>query len=125
MWQRNAIVLLVAAAVVVALTALAHATEHVYKNLNSDQRLGVALSIFACISVATFVSLRGGFWTRTALVLLVPASLSLIGEAMNRDAAYPGIGIVLGAILVTVSFLACVLIGGPIFLWRQHKRGAT
>src|SRR5688572_13177548 len=110
MWRRNAIVLVSAATAVVALTALANANRDLYSNLDSDQRLAAALFAFVCIAVASFLNLRGGFWARTGLVVLIPLLLSLVAEAFNRDAAYPGIGLVLGAVVATVSFLACVFI---------------
>jgi len=125
MWRRNAIVLLTAATAVVTLAALAQANRHLYSNLDSDERLAAALFLFVCVAIASFLNLRGGFWTRTGLVVLVPVVLSLAGEAFNRDAAYQGIGFVVGAVVATVTFLACVFIGGPIFLWRQRKDGAT
>src|SRR5581483_717150 len=124
MWRRNAIVLVSAALVVVALVALAHATEHLYSSVGSNQRLSAVLLTFACIAIASFVTLRGGFWTRTGLVVLLPILLSVVAEAFNRDAAYPGVNLVLGALVAATSFLACVFIGGPIFLWRQHRHGA-
>src|SRR5688500_7128791 len=113
MWRRNAIVLTTAAIAVSVLTAIAHMSRHLYTNLDSAQRLTIALSVFAFIAIAVFLNLRGGFWTRTGLVVLVPLVLSVIAEAFNRDAAYPGIELVFGAAVAVVSFLACVFIGGP------------
>jgi hypothetical protein len=125
MWRRNAVVLVASAAAIVAITFFAQANKHVYSNLDSEQRIAVALFALACIAVTSFVNLRGGFWTRTGLVVLVPVLLSFVAEVFNRDAAYPGIGFVLAAVVGIVSFLACVFIGGPIFLWRHRKHGAT
>jgi len=125
MWRRNAVVLLTTAAAMVAITSFAQANRDVYSNFDSAQRIAVALFALACISVISFANLRGGFWTRTGLVVVVPVLLSLVTEVFNRDAAYPGIGFVLAAVVGVVSFLVCVLIGGPIFLWRQRKHGGT
>jgi hypothetical protein len=122
MWGRNTIVLLAAAAIFVALSALVSAGRHLFERFDPNY---VLLAVFVCISVASFVILSGGFWTRTGLVVLLPALLGLVAELFNHDAAYQGLDIVLGAVGMVVSFLACVFIGGPIFLWRQHKQGAT
>ena len=127
MWRRNVIVLCTAALVIVALTFLVHfIREPLHRSFDSAQWLAAVFFVFCCIAVGSFLNLRGRFWIRMVLVAFLPPFLSLLAEIVGySDPDYPGLGFMVGVVLGVVSFLACVLICGPIYVWRKHKREAT
>lgn len=126
MWRRNVIVLFTAALVIVALSFLVHFIREPFHRSFGSAWLGAVFVTFSCIVVALFLNLRGGFWIRLVLVAFLPPFLSLLAEVVGySDPAYPGFGLMVGVVLGVVSFLACVLICGPIYVWRKHKREFT
>jgi hypothetical protein len=120
MWKNNLIVLLIATLVLVGLTWLAQETSDIFRELHSNARDVVGALVIVGLSLAAFVALRGGFWTRTGLVAAVPALYGAAAEFLWSDADYPGIQVILGGVMAVIALLACLLIAGPIVFWRKR-----
>jgi hypothetical protein len=125
MWKRNVFVL---GATVMAIFAFGYLAKSLdlFRYINVSYELSITI-VFVFIGVGAFWAFSGGFWTRTVLATSAPAVAFSLGEIISvisgsPDDGYRGLGIVIGAILARVSFLGCVFVGGPIFLWRQYQR---
>jgi len=81
--------------------------------------LAVLFFIFGAVLLFAF---RGGFWTQTALVATVPLATQLIIQVgWGSDPAYPWLTVLLAVPYAVLFFLGAVLLGGPLFLWRQGR----
>jgi len=120
MWKRNVVVLLLAALALVGFTWIAQATSDIFLDLHSNARDTIGVLFVTLLSLAAFAALRGGFWTRTAIVAAVPLLFGVLAEFLWSDVDYPGIQIVLGGMMAGVALLACLFIAGPIILWRAR-----
>jgi hypothetical protein len=123
MWRHNVIAFVVAVAVIFALGLLANAADP-FRRIDVSPELSIAIVVatFVFLGVGAFLGFNGGFWTRTILATLAPAIACLMWSLMSPDDGYRWVSTLLGALLAAASFLGCVFIGGPIFLWRQHQR---
>ena len=83
----------------------------------------LALALFTA-GAALMLAFRGGFWTRAALVTTVPVATQLIVQVgWGSDPAYPWLTALLAVPYAVLFFLGALLLGGPLFLWRQgHGR---
>jgi hypothetical protein len=120
MWKRNLIVLLAATLVLVGLTWLAMDTSDIFRDLHSNARDVVGILVVVGLSLAAFVALRGGFWVRTGLVVAVPALYGVLAEFLWSDHEYPGIQVILGGLMAVIALLTCIVVAGPIVLWRKR-----
>lgn len=125
MWKRNVLVLGATVVVIYVLEFLAKSFD-LFSYIHVSRELSIAV-LFAFISVGAFLAFGGGFWTRTILATLTPAIAFSLWDLISvisgsPDDGYRGLGTVVGILLAGVSFLGCVFVGGPIFLWRQYQR---
>ncbi|SRR6266568_1970627 len=78
--------------------------------------------VFFLTGAALLFVFRGGFWTQTALVATVPLATQLIIQVgWGSDPAYPWLTVLLAVPYAVLFFLGAVLLGGPLFLWRQGR----
>ncbi len=79
----------------------------------------LALALSAA-GAALMLAFRGSFWTRAALVTAVPVATQLIVQVgWGSDPAYPWLTALLAVPYAALFFLGALLLGGPLFLWRQ------
>ena len=83
----------------------------------STAALALALST---AGAALLFAFRGSFWTRAALVTAVPVATQLTAQVgWGSDPAYPWLTALLAVPYAALFFLGALLLGGPLFLWRQ------
>jgi|SRR6266404_1752230 len=79
----------------------------------------LALALSAA-GAALMLAFRGSFWARAALVTAVPVATQLIVQVgWGSDPAYPWLTALLAIPYAVLFFLGALLLGGPLFLWRQ------
>jgi len=128
MWKRNFIVLIATVLAILVLSVLGSTVDPFRRmNVSSELSIAIVAVVLLFIGIGAFFGFDGGFWTRTILATLAPAVALPLGELIfvisgSPNDGYRGLSIVAGTLSAGVSFLGCVFIGGPIFLWRQHQR---
>lgn len=128
MWKHNLIVLIATVIAILALSFLGSALDPFRRmDVTSEVSITIVAAVFVFIGVGAFLGFNGGFWTRTILATVAPTVALPLAELISGiagtpDDGYRGLSIVVAALVAAVSFLGCVFIGGPIFLWRQHQR---
>ena len=90
--------------------------------LNVPWQLSTAIlaALFFVFGAVLLFAFRGGFWTQTVFVTAVPVATQLIRQVgWGSDPAYPWLTALLAMPYAVLFFLGAVLLGGPLFLWRQ------
>lgn len=93
---------------------------NVFVNVPWHTSTAVLAAVLFLAGAALLFVFRGGFWTQTALVTAVPVATQLtIQVGWGSDPAYPWLTALLAVPYAVLFFLGAVLLGGPLFLWRQ------
>ena len=126
MWKHNLLVLIATVIGILALGLLSSALDPFRRmDVTSEVSITIVATVFAFVGVGAFLGFKGGFWTRTVLATVAPAVALVLAELVSvisgaPDDGYRGLTIVVAPLVAGVSFLGCVFVGGPIFLWRQR-----
>jgi hypothetical protein len=126
MWKHNLIALVATVVAILVLTYLGNALDPFRRmDMSSELSIAIVAVVFVVIGVGAFLGFSGGFWTRTVLATMAPAVALLLVELVSvisgaLDGGYRGLTIVVAPLVAAVSFLGCVFVGGPIFLWRER-----
>src|SRR5262245_39990455 len=126
MWKHNLIALVATVVVILVLLYLGNVLDP-FRRLDMSSELSIAIvaAVFVVIGIGAFLGFGGGFWTRTLLATVAPAVALVVAELVSvisgaPDDGYRGLTIVVAPLVATISFLGCVFVGGPIFLWRER-----
>jgi hypothetical protein len=92
----------------------------VFVNVPWHTSTAILAAVLFLAGAALLFVFRGGFWTQTALVTTIPVATQLIIQVgWGSDPAYPWLTALLAVPYAVLFFLGAVLLGGPLFLWRQ------
>jgi hypothetical protein len=119
MAMRNLIVALLAELALACLTWAAQASADIFMTLHSSATDVVSALVVGVVSLAAFFAMRGGFWLRTAIVVAVPIVFGLVAGLVWSDDA--SLQIALGGTMAALAFGVCLVLAGPVFLWRKKR----
>jgi len=112
--RRNALALGLLVGAFWTLDLVVNRQALLFRDIPWTQSLTALAVAFFLFGAASFFAFAGGFWTRAALVTLVPVIVCVIFElTVGSDLAYPYLSLVLSVPYAGLFFLGAVFIGGP------------
>jgi hypothetical protein len=122
MWKRNLLVMLGFISAIQMTALLSEWYRRNWPDVPWEWSTAVVLVVFFLVGAVAFFSFAGGFWTRTALATSIPlVGLPLSELIFGSSPGYEWLGVMVGVVLAIPSFLGCVFVGGPGFLWIQQR----